>query len=166
MVLPPCQKFSLASKLRANWKDGRPISEDARAAIRLVEHGLWLIRELRPRDFFMENPVGMMRTLAQLRDIPRHTVTYCQYGERYQKPTDIWTHSAISFKRRCTAGAPCHERAPRGSKAGIQGMANAFERGKLPDALCAHVARWCAGVHAGVEQRRLVSAQDEEEIRF
>lgn len=39
--------------------------------------------------WFIENPVAGMRKMNFMQELPRYTVTYCQYGERRQKPTDI-----------------------------------------------------------------------------
>lgn len=76
--------------------------------------------------------------------IPRHTVTYCQYGARAMKPTDIFTNASDPrFCPPCRNGAPCHESAPRGSKSGTQGLANARERGRIPERLCLHIVDVC-----------------------
>ena len=41
-----------------------------------------------------------------MQGLPRYTVTYCQYGERRQKPTDIWTkHPNPKFKPPCKCGS-------------------------------------------------------------
>lgn len=37
----------------------------------------------------------------------------------------------------------CHESAPRGSKSGTQGLANARERGRIPERLCLHIVDVC-----------------------
>ena len=64
-----------------------------------------MIRELNPKLFFIENPRGGMRTMDFVAGIPRYTVTYCQYGERFMKPTDIWTNCADpQFKPPCEKG--------------------------------------------------------------
>ena len=69
-------------------------------------------------------------------DLPRHTVTYCQYGDSRMKPTDIWTNAYWwQPKPMCKNGAPCHEAAPRGSKTGTQGLCNSVERGRIPPGL-------------------------------
>ena len=74
----------------------------------------------------------------------RYTVTYCQYGERRQKPTDIWTnHPAPQFKLPCKRGAPCHDAAPRGAKTGTQSLKNRIEKAKIPVLLCQHIVEIC-----------------------
>lgn len=78
--------------------------------------------------------------------LPRYTVTYCQYGFRYMKPTDIFTnHPDPRFRPPCKNGAPCHERAPRGSLKGVQGLRDARERGVIPEQLCEHIVDICEG---------------------
>ena len=60
-----------------------------------------------------------------IEDYIRHTVSYCQYGSKIMKPTDIWTNCKEWNPRPiCKPGAPCHERAGRGSKTGVQGIYN------------------------------------------
>ncbi len=72
----------------------------------------------------------------------RHTVTYCQYGHKYMKPTDIWTnHPNPRFKEPCSNGDDCHESAPRGSRQGTQGLKGNLERSIIPPELCKYVAK-------------------------
>lgn len=72
--------------------------------------------------------------------LPRYTVTYCQYGDTRQKPTDIWTnHPNPAFKPVCHAGAPCHEASPRGSSAGTQRLHGSYARSIIPQGLCDHI---------------------------
>lgn len=60
------------------------------------------------------------------------------------KPTDIFTNASDPrFRPPCRNGAPCHESAPRGSKSGTQGLANARERGRIPERLCLHIVDVC-----------------------
>ena len=69
----------------------------------------------------------------------RFTVTYCQYGDRRMKPTDIWTNvSDPMFKPMCKNGDPCHVSAPRGSSTGTQGM-KLIDKSRIPDELCDHI---------------------------
>ena len=72
-------------------------------------------------------------------DFIRKTVWYCQYGDERAKPTDIWTNDYLwKPKPVCKNGNPdCHhQRAPRGSRTGTQGLKNAYERSKVPEKLC------------------------------
>jgi hypothetical protein len=136
-VSPPCQGFSVAA-IGKNWATDNiglpfPKSDSAARAVNLVLHTKRIIRELRPLWFFIENPRGMLRKLPMMDEFIRHTVTYCQYGDTRQKPTDIWTN-ANWWKPRppCSPGDKCHEAAPRGSRTGTQGLKNSTERGAIP----------------------------------
>lgn len=133
---PPCEASSVASTGR-NWnRDRTPKSARARLGIQLVAHSLSLIRQIGPVWWFLENPRGMLRTLPIMHDLTRHTITYCQYGDIRMKPPDIWTNAFWWMPRPCCrCGDTCHQRAPRGSKTGTQGMKDARELGKIPPAL-------------------------------
>jgi len=110
-------------------------------------HVVQLIKELEPKFYFIENPVGGLRKMDFMQELPRYTVTYCQYGERRQKPTDIWTnHPDPKFKPACKRGMPCHDAAPRGSKSGTQALKNAIEKARIPVMLCEHIVDICEGV--------------------
>lgn len=79
-----------------------------------------------------------------MQDIPRYTITYCQYGDKRMKPTDIWTnHPNPQFKPMCKNGDKCHVPAPRGSKTGTQGLKGSIERSRIPQQLCEHIVRIC-----------------------
>ena len=146
---PDCSTFSVAAiskHRRKNKETGGldPISEYARFCDAVDQNVLKLIEELKPQLWFIENPVGGMRKMPWMQGLPRYTVTYCQYGERRQKPTDIWTnHPAPQFKPPCKRGMPCHDAAPRGSQTGTQALKNAKEKGVIPKALCEHIVKIC-----------------------
>jgi len=143
---PPCQRFSVAV-IGRNWKAGEPQNKETLAAVELVRHTIKLIAESKPDFWFIENPRGMLRKvidpLFEACDVTgyvRRTVTYCQYGLAYMKPTDIWTNcKAWKPRPMCKPRGSCHTSAPRGSKKGVQGLNNAFERGKLPLQLCEEI---------------------------
>ena len=82
-----------------------------------------------------------------MKDLPRYTVTYCQYGDIRMKPTDIWTnHPNPRFKPPCKNGDPCHVPAPRGAKTGTQGIKGSRERAAIPSELCLHIVDICEEV--------------------
>lgn len=147
---PPCTTYSIAAISHHRTKDPAdgnlsPKSPAARLSDQLVQHTLSLIRAQQPRYWFIENPRGGLRKMFFMRDLPRYTVTYCQYGDHRMKPTDIWTnHPDPCFKPMCRRGDPCHEAAPRGAKTGTQGLQGAIDRSVIPDALCDHIAAICA----------------------
>jgi hypothetical protein len=141
---PPCQAFSVLT-IAKNWKNHKPISEKARIGIACLKKTIEIIEYWKPKYFFIENPRGMMRTLKMMKGLHRNTVTYCQYGATWQKPTDIWTNcSAWIPHRACKNGEKCHERTPRGSHThGIQGAKNAKIRGEIPTLLCREIVAAC-----------------------
>lgn len=109
-------------------------------------HSLRLIRDLAPRFFFIENPMGGLRKMDYMQGIPRHLITYCQYGFPYRKATDIFTnHPHPGFLPPCRNGDPCHQPAPRGTKQGLQGVQGARDRSKYPPQLCEHIVDICEG---------------------
>lgn len=146
---PDCTTFSIAAishHRRKNPETGNldPVSDYAKFCDEVDRHVLDLIRALKPRFWFIENPRGGMRKMVWMKGIPRYTVTYCQYGDKRMKPTDIWTnHPAPRFRPPCKNGASCHERAPRGSRTGTQGLKGSKERSVIPAALCEHIVDIC-----------------------
>lgn len=107
LASPPCNCFSKASAWQEHWADnGDPQTDHARASVALVHHTLGLVHAIAPKYWFIENPVGHLRRFF---GAPTGTVTYCQYGTTYQKPTDLWGEHPPMTYRRCQAGAYCHE---------------------------------------------------------
>ena len=146
---PDCTTFSIAAishHRRKNPETGNldPVSDYAKFCDEVDQHVLDLIRALKPRFWFIENPRGGMRKMRWMKGLPRYTVTYCQYGDKRMKPTDIWTnHPAPRFRPPCKNGDSCHERAPRGSRTGTQGLKGSKERSVIPAALCEHIVDIC-----------------------
>ena len=146
---PDCTTFSIAAishHRRKNPVTGNldPVSDYAKFCDAVDKHVLNLIKELNPTFYFIENPRGGMRKMTWMQELPRYTVTYCQYGDTRMKPTDIWTnHPNPKFKPMCKNGSPCHEKAPRGSKTGTQGLKGSKERSIIPELLCKHIVDIC-----------------------
>lgn len=145
---PDCTTYSVAaiSKHRRRDQNGNlcPVSDYAKKCDSYNEHLIALIKELNPRYWFIENPRAGMRKMDFMKGLPRYTVTYCQYGEKRMKPTDIWTnHPNPQFKPPCKNGDTCHEAAPRGASTGTQGQKNKIEKARIPKALCQHIVNIC-----------------------
>lgn len=106
LASPPCNCFSKAAAWQEHWDDdGEPATDAARESVALVHHAVGLIRALSPDYWFLENPEGHLRRfLGQ----PTASVTYCQYGEKYRKPTDLWGDHPPMTYRRCSNGDDCH----------------------------------------------------------
>ena len=153
-----CTSYSIAgiSHHRKKEEDGNltPISDYAKFCDKVNTHAIDLINELLKLNpnmlYFIENPRGGLRKMNFMKELPRYTITYCQYmldvpvEERRMKPTDIWTnHPNPKFKPMCKNGDPCHARAPRGSRTGTQGLKGAKERSVIPKQLCEHIVDIC-----------------------
>ncbi len=140
---PPCQKFSVAS-FSSHWFPNRvPKNENTVKAMDMVKKTVKIIEELKPKYFYIENPRAMLRKL-DLIPYSYATVTYCQYGFKNMKPTDIWSNNNewLLVAKKCKNGMPCHEPAPRGSKTGTQGIKNAKLRGAIPPKLIEEILEY------------------------
>jgi hypothetical protein len=108
LASPPCDVFSLANTRARYWAadEQTPTDPKSRDHVALIHHTVGLIRGLAPTYWVLENPRGRLRWFL---DEPAATVTYCQYGESYQKPTDLWgVHPSGLAYRSCTRGSTCH----------------------------------------------------------
>ena len=144
-----CATFSIAAishHRRKNPETGNldPVSDYAKFCDKVDQNVLKLIKDLNPTYYWIENPVGGLRKMIWMQDIPyRYTTTYCQWGEKRMKPTDLFTNYPNAYFPRCQNGDPCHESAPRGSKTGTQGLKGSKERSRIPDALCDYIVELC-----------------------
>lgn len=124
---PPCQCFSVMT-ISKNWDKLEnniylPKRWQTCYSMALVMKTLEILSWWPDAYFIIENPRAMLRKMPFMKGIPKKTVTYCKYGMPYQKATDLWTNIKWWLpKTPCTAGNPCHVRAPRGSRLGIQGV--------------------------------------------
>ena len=149
---PDCTTYSVAALSHHRRKDSEgnlnPISDYAKFCDKTNQHVINLIKELNPKFYFIENPRGAMRKMKFMQDLPRYTVTYCQYGDTRMKPTDIWTnHPDPHFKPACKNGDKCHVSAPRGSTTGTQGIKGAKDRSRIPPQLCKHIVEICNTIY-------------------
>lgn len=115
---PPCNCFSIAS-VRHHWKDKTTPNPETLEALNVVKACIRIIEEAKPRYWMIENPVGMLRTVDFMKAIKQKyfqsTVTYCQYGDTAQKPTDLWHNIPTFYPKWCKRGNSCHAASPRGT---------------------------------------------------
>ena len=145
---PDCTTYSVAaiSKHRTKESDGNllPVSNYAIRCDEINRHLIDLLNELKPKYWFIENPRGGFRKMDFMQQLPRYTVTYCKYGEKRMKPTDIWTnHPKPDFIPPCKNGDTCHDAAPRGARTGTQSLKNRIEKARIPKLLCEHIVDIC-----------------------
>lgn len=132
LASPPCNTFSVLT-ISHYWPNKEP-NFKAKLMIELTRHTIKLIQDHNPKFWVVENPVGMMRRVLGK---PPISVTYCQYGLKYRKPTDLWGSIPPSFvARSCKVGAPCHVHTHRGhrdfSKGGLKDVGTPAERALIP----------------------------------
>ena len=132
---PPCQTFSLSGN---SMYMGFPTKSKTYIGLALVYKCIELIQDLKPKYWIIENPRAGLRSVWFMKPLQRTTVTYCQYGFNYMKPTDIWNN--FGFRgRSCKSGDKCHESAPRGSRKGTQGEKSTELRGIIQKKLCEEI---------------------------
>jgi len=141
---PPCTYFSVAS-IGTHWNcDHTPKTAEAVKGMAIAKKTLEIIAHFQALNpaliFFIENPRGKLRKMDFMAHLPRHTVTYCKYGDTRMKPTDVWSNSKTWTPRPiCKNGDTCHVRAPRGSRTGTQGLKGGVLRSVVPPDLCKEI---------------------------
>ena len=153
---PDCTTYSIAAI--SHHRNGvEPKSDYAKKCDSVNLNVLALIRDFTKLNpdlkWFIENPRGMMRKMPWMLGLPKATVWYCQYGDNRAKPTDIWSNNIYSLfnpkgwipRAECHNGnINCHhDRAPRGSKTGTQGLKGSYERSQYPKQLCIDIINSC-----------------------
>ena len=106
----PCTLFSPARNITEGgdpeWNGDKPAGDRAADMVAMAHHTVGLIEGLAPEYWFLENPIGRLRSILGR---PTGTVTQCQYGRGNQKPTDLWgRHPPMTYKR-CSPGDSCHQ---------------------------------------------------------
>ena len=103
---PPCVSFSiLNNSMKEPHRDTKtmaPRTETGRIGNRLLARTLTIIKYFQKKNpslkFVIENPRGYMRRMPSLKNIPRFTTSYSQYGFDYNKPTDFWSNIKLNLK--------------------------------------------------------------------
>jgi len=151
---PPCQTFSVLV-ISKYWDERKqPKLAKTYIGLAMVKRTMEIIGEFKPSHYFIENPRGMLRKQQMMADLPRKTVTYCQYGAKYRKPTDIWTNANHWIpKRVCNNGESCHVRSERGARKGLQDTElslipnwdgkGSVQRTIIPEQLCNEIVDVC-----------------------
>lgn len=145
---PDCTSYSLTAISHHRVKNKEtgnldPITDYAKFCDKVNAHVIDLIHELNPKYFFIENPRGGLCNMTFMQGIPKYLVTYCQYGDTRMKPTHIFTNYPNPQFKHCKNGDPCHEKAPRGSRTGTQGIKGSVDRSRIPDKLCEYIVELC-----------------------
>ena len=147
---PPCTTYSIAA-ISHHRPHNKPLSDFAKKSDKIVKKTLGIIKKLKPKAWYIENPRGLLRKQKFMSGLPRATVWYCKYGDTRAKPTDIWSNNLRSLlnpdgwqpRPECFNGNKnCHHQAaPRGSKTGTQGLKGNYNRSKIPEQLCLEILK-------------------------
>ena len=146
----PCTTYSMAAISHHRNPDGSAKTEFA-AKCDQMNKKLNLFYKKWGCIYYIENPRAMLRKMKYMKGMNRATVTYCSYGDTRMKPTDIWSNNIRDMfnlngwqpRPMCYNGnTHCqHEPAPRGSRAGTQGLSGNYERSKVPKELCLEIIK-------------------------
>lgn len=85
LASPPCNCFSV-NTIGKYWKKGRPTLE-AMKSLGYVGKTLWLIANINPTFWIIENPRGM---LVRFLGKPDVTTYFASWGNDNLKPTNLW----------------------------------------------------------------------------
>jgi hypothetical protein len=123
LASPPCTHFSVAAVYH-HWPNGEP-TEATKEQIKLILHTIEIIEEAEPDYYIIENPRGMLRNVIGR---PQKTIPMCAYGKEAYKPTDLWgKFPPIDWKMPMK-----WQKAPRGSKLGVQGYDDPAKSALIP----------------------------------
>jgi len=97
---PPCTEYSYAKSVG---------ERDLDKADQMVASALACLIWLKPRYWFIENPVGMLKDRALMIPFEPYlqNVSYCQYNELVRKDTCIWTNAPLKNFLICRKGSMC-----------------------------------------------------------
>ena len=148
---PPCQSWSFASSRHRTLSDMRPKTPEAKLGEALLLRVLQIIKQLKPRFWFIENPRGRMRAYPPMLKLRRVTAYYSAYGFPVLKPTDIWTNHYRWLPR--SRPPPLRYAQLKGDVATINSLRKACQlawdryprslRSAVPAALCREILRSC-----------------------
>lgn len=135
---PDCTQWSYARGARNEFREANhlELSEDAENAIKLVKHTLYLIEQLNPTYWFLENPFhGALKEQDFMKKYPYYDVTYCSYDYPFQKKTRIWGKFPPDWLplNNCSHGRHQNIKTHKDAKA----------RSVIPAQLCQHVVAAC-----------------------
>ena len=142
---PPCQSWSFASSRHRTLKDMAPKTPEAVLGEALVLRIIELIKVLKPRYWFIENPRGRLRAFDPMKRFLRRTVYYSAYGYPIAKPTDIWTNHSRWQHRPQPPPLPSTKRfyVRNGREVPIWDSFPKKKRLAMPPLLCREIIKTC-----------------------
>lgn len=129
---PDCSTFSRSAKPNIWHKETykyrqynyTPISDKSILGLSLLLTTIEIIKFYKPMVWFIENPVGRMRHIKQLKLFApfRYSVNYKDYGFDYSKETDIYTNQYLPLPQK---------KVIRPGK-GVMSLSSKYERSIVP----------------------------------
>ncbi len=146
----PCTTYSVMGVFK-HRDHTKPKSVLAKQHDRMFLKVIHILQYFPASVFFIENPRGMLRKMPFVQGLPRTTISYCQYGYKYQKPTDIFSNNLYSVFNPdgwqslpiCSPGSSCHVSAPRGSQSGLRANTDYYSKCSYPAALSRSILISC-----------------------
>jgi len=92
---PDCRTFSIARHHHRTKDNIMGITNDAKLANKMIQRTIQIIKYLKPKHWFIENPRGRLRYLPIMKKFKRVTIYYSNYNHYCHKPTDIWTNTSF-----------------------------------------------------------------------
>lgn len=145
---PCCITYSVAGiryHRAPDEKTGRwtvPNDDYAKFCDKTNAHLVELIKAVKPKLWFIENPKGNLQHMDFMQDLARYKndVCYCQYGDLRKKPTQIWTNARYTGFLVCPGKTCNHWR----SKGGASDLVHGSKfRGVIPVGFCEHIVDIC-----------------------
>lgn len=122
---PPCTEYSLAKSVGYENRDFKTADAIVKACWRIIT-------ALAPRRWYMENPsTGYLKSRPFMARYEPYInfCSYCRYGRKYKKPTNIWTNADCEL-RVCNSDTPCkYKRATNTHPVAAQRSANFQAKG-------------------------------------
>ena len=95
---PECKVYSnlQTTNIGRKWRDREHLEQTRLEHAKYVERVLKIIRYLKPKWWFIENPrQSAMKNLKCMQNLPYVDVDYCLFGTLHLKPTRIWTNREL-----------------------------------------------------------------------
>jgi len=143
---PDCRYFSRIgnSKLWAKkvikyrQYEYTPLCYDSARALLLLYKTIEIIKHFNPVCWFIENPVGRMRHIPELKNFApfRYGINYKNFGTHYSKETDIYSNVYLNFgqKKVVIPGS------------GVLSVNSRYERSKVPALLIESILQQCSNL--------------------
>ena len=148
---PECTCFSLAARDTHLKKEKNgsytPKTPKAEHDIKTIKHVLNLIKELNPKIWFIENPVGKLSKMNFMPNKYLQKVDFCMYGLPIKKQTHLWCNHSLNFWK-CN-----HDKHLSWDE--YKAKKNHLERAILPIVFCETICWYCKWIFNQIELKKI-----------